>query len=175
MNPFCNYAPNSVPKLCNYHGLVTTPLKSYIDLFSLYFPTLNYNYLYDPSIRLVTFPFQPKHKRFKKLPASYDWMAISNEMHINSLNQYQTMFLKELPSFCQIPWPLSFTVPQHTAHSMTGTHRDLRVSGMTNHFLEKPARCILEYKKENAKETYVNTGMHHAVQREMIEYVRIIK
>ncbi len=56
MNPFCNYAPNTVPKLCNYHGLVTTPLKSYIDPVSLYFPTLNYNYLSDPSIHLVTFP-----------------------------------------------------------------------------------------------------------------------
>lgn len=79
MNPFCNYALNTVPKLCNYHGLVTTPLKSSIHPVSLYFPTLDYNYLYDPSIHLVTFPSQQKTHTVQELPASYDSIAISDE------------------------------------------------------------------------------------------------
>lgn len=140
MNPFCNYAPNSVPKLYNYHGLVTTPLKSYIDLLSLYFPTLNYNYLYDPSIRLVTFPFQQKHK-VQELPASCDWMAISNEMHMNSLNQYQTMFqfYQNYPVFAKYIYLYFYSPSAHSSlddRNPIGTHHEF-------HF---------RYKKENARD-----------------------
>lgn len=174
MNPFCNYAPNSVPKLCNYHGLVTTPLKSYIEPFSLYFPTLNYNYLYDPSIHPVTFPFQQKHK-VQELPATYDWMAISNEMHINSLNNTKLRSWKNYPVFAKYRDLCFYSPSAHRSLNDMNSSWTQRVSEMSGIILKRPARWILEYKKENAKETYVNTGIHHALQREMIEYVRIIK